>query len=342
MMMKKQILLATVCSATLLVGCNQKAEKAPTVPGPAGSESTQEQSSGSAEMDDNTLLTVNGQAVSKQMYGLYFQDRTRNMQDAQNSPQMQMNVLNELANVLIVAQDAEKKGIDKQPEIEATLTLLKAKLLTQTAIQEYAKNNQPTEEQIKTIYEADYANQSTKEFKARHILVKEEEAAKSLITELDGGADFAELAKTHSTGPTGKNGGDLGWFDAEQMVKPFSDAVVALEKGSYTKAPVNTQFGWHVILLEDSRDAEVPALDGVRGEIVNTLQQKSLAAYMQGLRDESDIVFNEKNAVKKPVEEAESVESAESAPASESAETAESDESQEEPAAKEETKTPAE
>ncbi len=347
-MMKKQILLATVCSAALLAGCNQKAEKAPTVPGPAGSESTQEQSSGSAEMDEDTLLTVNGQAVSKEMYGLYFQDRTRNMQDAQNSPQMQMNVLNELANVLIVAQDAEKKGIDKQPEIEATLTLLKAKLLTQTAIQEYAKNNQPTEEQIKTFYEAEYANQSSKEYKARHILVKEEEAAKSLIAELDGGADFAELAKTHSTGPTGKNGGDLGWFDAGQMVKPFSDAVVAMEKGSYTKTPVKTQFGWHVILLEDSRDAEVPALDGVRGEIVNILQQKSLAAYMQGLREESDIVFNEKNAVKKPAEEAESTEAApagestEAAPAGESAEAAESSESQEETAAKEETKTPAE
>jgi peptidyl-prolyl cis-trans isomerase C len=314
-------------------------------------------------MDENTLLTVNGQAVSKQMYGLYFQDRTRGMQDAQSSPQMQMNVLNELANVLIVAQDAEKKGIDKQPEIEATLTLLKAKLLTQTAIQEYAKNNQPTEEQIKTFYEAEYANQSTKEYKARHILVKEEEAAKSLITELDGGADFAELAKTHSTGPTGKNGGDLGWFDAGQMVKPFSDAVVAMEKGSYTKTPVNTQFGWHVIMLEDSRDAEIPALDGVRGEIVNTLQQKSLAAYMQGLRDQSDIVFNETNAVKKPAEEAESTadapasesaEAAESAPASESAETAdsasasesaetaESSEGQEETATTEETKTPTE
>jgi peptidyl-prolyl cis-trans isomerase C len=320
MMMKKKILLAAACSATLLVGCNQAAEKAPSVPGPASSENAQEQSSGSMEMDDETLLTVNGQAVSKHMYGLYFQDRTRNMQDAQSSPQMQMNVLNELANVLIVAQDAEKQGIDKQPEIEATLTLLKAKLLTQTAIQEYAKNNQPTEEQIKTFYEAEYANQSSKEYKARHILVKDEEAAKKLITELDGGANFAELAKTHSTGPTGKNGGDLGWFDAEQMVKPFSDAVVAMEKGSYTKTPVQTQFGWHVILLEDSRDAEVPSLEGVRGNIITSLQQKSLAAYMQGLRDKSNIVFNEKNAAKK--EPAEAAETAAPADAGESMEAA--------------------
>ncbi|MCU7852037.1 MAG: peptidylprolyl isomerase [Candidatus Thiodiazotropha sp. (ex Monitilora ramsayi)] len=298
MIMKKQILLASLCSTVLLVGCNQTADKAPTVPAPAKTETAQEQAPAQTEMDENTLLTVNGEQVSKAMYGLYFQDRMRNVPDAQNSPQMQMSVLNELSNVLIVAQDAEKKGIDKRPEIQATLTLLKAKLLTQTVIQEYAESHQPTDEQIKTYYEAEYASQGNKEYKARHILVKEEEAAKSLITELDGGADFAELAKTHSTGQTGKNGGDLGWFDPAQMVQPFSEAVVSMEKGSYTKTPVQTQFGWHVILLEDSRDTEAPTLDGVRGDIITKLQQQSLAAYMQGLRDESTIVFNEMNAVK--------------------------------------------
>ena len=314
MIMKKQILLASICSTALLVGCNQTADKAPTVPAPEKPETVQEQTPAKPEMDENTLLSVNGQQVSKTMYGLYFQDRMRNVPDAQNSPQMQMSVLNELSNVLIVAQDAEKQGIDKRPEIEATLTLLRAKLLTQTLIQEYAETHQPSDEEIKTFYEAEYASQSNKEYKARHILVKEEEAAKSLITELDGGADFAELAKTHSTGPTGKNGGDLGWFDAAQMVKPFSDAVVSMEKGSYSKTPVNTQFGWHVILLEDSRDTEAPTLEGVRGDIITKLQQSSLAAYMQGLRDKSAIVFNEMNAVKsQPAQSAESAEMSEPA-----------------------------
>ncbi|MCU7843160.1 MAG: peptidylprolyl isomerase [Candidatus Thiodiazotropha sp. (ex Monitilora ramsayi)] len=312
--MKKQILLASICSTALLVGCNQTADKAPTVPAPEKPETVQEQTPAKPEMDENTLLSVNGQQVSKAMYGLYFQDRMRNVPDAQNSAQMQMSVLNELSNVLIVAQDAEKQGIDKRPEIEATLTLLRAKLLTQTLIQEYAETHQPSEEEIKTLYEAEYASQSNKEYKARHILVKEEEAAKSLIAELDGGADFAELAKTHSTGPTGKNGGDLGWFDAAQMVKPFSDAVVSMEKGSYSKAPVNTQFGWHVILLEDNRDTEAPTLEGVRGDIITKLQQNSLAAYMQGLRDKSAIVFNEMNAVKaQPADSGESAELSEPA-----------------------------
>jgi peptidyl-prolyl cis-trans isomerase C len=320
-MMKKKLLLASLCSALLIVGCNQKADTTPTVPSPDQGATTTEEPE---KMDKDTLLSVNGTPVTKVMYALYFQDRMRSVPDAQNSPEMQMNVLNELANVIIAAQDAEKKGIDKRPEVAATLALLRAKLLTQTVIQEYAESNKPTEEQIKTYYEAEYANQTGQEYKARHILVKEEAQAKSLIEELSGGADFAELAKTHSTGPTGKNGGDLGWFDANQMVKPFADAVASLEKGSYSQAPVQTQFGWHVILLEDSRPTEAPTLEGVRGEITTKLQQKSLADYMQELRKTSEIVFNQEgDLIKKPVEE-----SADSTPQAASEQTATADEAQ--------------
>jgi peptidyl-prolyl cis-trans isomerase C len=304
-MMKINLVLVSLCSAMLIAGCNNTADTAPTVPTPATTaEPAANPEQGQAAMDKDTLLTVNGKPISKAMYALYFQDRMRNVPDAQNSPEMQMNVLNELANVIIAAQDAEKKGIDKRPEVAATLALLRAKLLTQTVIQEYAEANNPTEEQIKTYFEAEYASRSNQEYQARHILVKEEAEAKSLIEELDKGADFAELAKKHSTGPTGKNGGSLGWFDANQMVKPFSEAVTSLEKGSYSKEPVQTQFGWHVILLEDTREAEAPTLENVRGEIISKLQQKSLAAYMQGLRSDSEIVFNEQmQAAQKPAEQ---------------------------------------
>jgi peptidyl-prolyl cis-trans isomerase C len=312
-MIQKKFLLASLCSAMFVVGCNQAADTAPTVPAPAQTSAAADQAA-ETPMDENTLLTVNGQAVSKEMYGLYFQDRMRSVPDAKNSPQMQMGVLNELSNVLIVAQDAMSKGIDKRPEIKATMELLKAKLLTQTLIQEYAKEHQPSEDQIKTFYEAEYAHQSNMEYKARHILVKDEEKAKSLIAELDKGADFADLAKKNSTGPTGKNGGDLGWFDATQMVKPFADAVVSMEKGTYTKEPVKTQFGWHVIMLEDTRKTEPPSLEGVRGEIITKLQQKSLAEFMADLRNKSKVVFNEKNLAKdKPADT--TAESADAKPA---------------------------
>lgn len=306
-MMKKSIYPAMLCAGLLMAGCNQAADTAPTVPKTAQSAGEETQTAATPEsMDPNVLLTVNGQNVTKAMYGLYFQDRMRGVPEAQTSPQMQMGVLNELSNILLVAQDAQAKGIDQREEVAATLELLKAKLLTQTAIQEYAKEHQPSEDQIKTYYEAEYAGKTGKEYKARHILVKEEETAKDLIGQLDKGGDFAELAKQHSTGPTGKNGGDLGWFEAKQMVKPFSDAVIAMEKGSYTKEPVKTQFGWHVIQLEDARETQPPGLENVRDEITNSLQQKGLAEYMQGLREQSEIVFNETSAMKQAPAQTES------------------------------------
>lgn len=305
--MKKKIILAALCSAGLLTACNQTTEQTATE---AASESgrsatlpAKSEQASSDEMDIETLLTVNGKPVTRAMYSLYFQDRMRNVADAKNSPEMQMSVLNELSNILIVAQDAEKSGLHERADIAASLELLKAKLLTQVAIQEHATSHKPTDEQVQQVYDAEYAGQSNAEFKARHILVKEEDEAKSLIEKLAGGADFAELAIEHSTGPTGKNGGDLGWFDPAQMVKPFADALNGMEKGKYTTAPVKTQFGWHIILLEDSRETEAPTLESVKGKILTKLQQGSLSEYMQGLRDDSTLVFNEKNA--KPAASAE-------------------------------------
>ncbi|MES9831530.1 MAG: peptidylprolyl isomerase [Candidatus Thiodiazotropha sp. DIVDIV] len=302
--MKKQIILAAVCSAGLVVGCNQSAEQT-AVAAPESQRSATlpaKSDASSADMDVNTLLTVNGKPVTRAMYSLYFQDRMRGVPDAKTSPEMQMGVLNELANILIVAQEAEKSGLLEREDVAASLELLKAKLLTQVAIQEHANTQKPSDEDIQKVYDADFANQSNTEYKARHILVKEEEEAKSLVKKLDEGSDFAELAKEHSTGPTGKNGGDLGWFDADQMVEPFSNALATMEKGKYSAAPVQTDFGWHVILLEDSRQSEPPTLESVRGKITTALQQKSLTDYMQGLRDSSELVFNDKNA--KPAPEA--------------------------------------
>jgi peptidyl-prolyl cis-trans isomerase C len=116
--------------------------------------------------------------------------------------------------------------------------------------------------------------------------VETQAAAIDLITQLNEGADFAELAKESSTGPTGPNGGDLGWFSPEQMVKPFSDAVAAMEDGAYTSEPIQTQFGWHVILREESRDTQPPTLESVRDTIKQRIEQNKFQAYLDGLRDD--------------------------------------------------------
>lgn len=304
--MKKRISLAALCTLGLLLGCSQEDSQAETTAPDTTAEKrsavlpvSKKAPAENNELDENILLNVNGQAVTKMMYGIYFQDRMRTLPNAKNSQEMQMSILNELANVLIVAQDAEKKQIHLRPDVTATLALLRAKLLTQTALQEYTSANQPDESAIQSVYDAEYSNKSSTEYKARHILVKEEEQAKSLITQLDDGGDFAALAKEHSTGPTGKSGGDLGWFDGDQMVKSFSDAVKTMAPGKYTKQPVQTQFGWHVIQLEETRETPPPSLEQVKTEILNKLQQKSLADHMKDLRDKSTLQFNEKAGLKK-------------------------------------------
>ena len=120
--------------------------------------------------------------------------------------------------------------------------------------------------------------------RARHILVKTEPEAKEIIAELDKGADFATLAKDQSTGPSAAQGGDLGWFSANQMVAPFSEAVIALENGKYTSEPVKTQFGWHVIIREDSRDQTPPSFESVKEQMRPAVQREKIQQYIDGLR----------------------------------------------------------
>ena len=137
-----------------------------------------------------------------------------------------------------------------------------------------------SDEAVQAAYEADYTDaEMGKEFNASHILVETEEDAQALVEELEGGADFAELAREKSTGPSGPNGGELGWFAAGMMVEPFQDAVETLEAGAVSE-PVQTQFGWHVIKLNETRAKEAPALDEVRGEIEMSLQQQAVEKYI--------------------------------------------------------------
>ena len=130
-----------------------------------------------------------------------------------------------------------------------------------------------------------------KEYKARHILVKTEDEAKAVVKQLDDGSDFAKLAKEKSTGPSGKTGGDLGWFRPQQMVPPFSDAVAAMKKNTYTKKPVKTQFGWHVIKLEDLRDVQPPKFEDIKDQVKTIVQTKRVQKYVKSLRDKAKIDY---------------------------------------------------
>jgi peptidyl-prolyl cis-trans isomerase C len=157
------------------------------------------------------------------------------------------------------------------------------------AVLDRSADSAVTEEALNAAYDAKFAAaEPSKEFSAAHILVETEEEAKALKAELDGGADFAALAKDKSTGPSGPNGGDLGWFGLGMMVKPFEDAVLALEPGQVSD-PIQTQFGWHVIKLNETRMAEIPSLDDSRAELEGDLRSKAVEARVVSLTDNATI-----------------------------------------------------
>lgn len=195
--------------------------------------------------------------------------------------------IDELANIYVVTDLPAAIEMGKEPRLQAQIDLQRRALLFNAFATDYLAKNQPTEQEIFDTYQEQVALAPPLEYKARHILVDSQGAATSLIEQLNEGADFEALAKEHSTGPSGPSGGDLGWFPANAMVKPFSDAVVAMEDGGVTSSPVQTQFGWHVILREDSRESTPPPLDSVRDVIVQRVSQEKFLAFVRSLREDN-------------------------------------------------------
>jgi len=230
-----------------------------------------------------TAATVNGAEISNDVFNMYLESRVQKPA-AQATADERENILTELKDVYLLATQARAKELAKNARIKAQLELQSRGILAQAVAADFLATNAATDDEIKASYEQQIELSPPLEYKARHILVETQGEAQSLIAELDGGADFAELAKEKSTGPSGPNGGDLGWFSPNQMVAPFSQAVSKLENGAITKEPVQTQFGWHVILREDSRDTAPPTLESVRDMIKQRVEQDKLQKYIEDLR----------------------------------------------------------
>lgn len=234
--------------------------------------------------DSKVLATVNSTPITQNTVNLYMEQRQRR---SPGSPADKKAVLEEIISLELVRQDGLSQGVDKSPEVQAQINLQRRAVVAAAAFQKQLEKNPITDEELKALYNDKV--QTGNEYKARHILVKDKETAEKLIAELDKGADFAELAKKNSTGPSGKTGGDLGWFAPKSMVKPFSDAVVGMEKGTYTKEPVKTQFGWHIILLEDTRTPTPPPYEQVKPQLEMMVRNQRVQDYIQGLRGNADI-----------------------------------------------------
>lgn len=198
-------------------------------------------------------------------------------------------MLNRAIDQILITRAARASGIADQDEVKAKIEeaadqVIAEAYLTQTIASEV------TEDALRKRYEEAVAGQTgEEEAKARHILLDSEEDAQAVIAELDGGADFAELAAEKSTGPSAAQGGDLGWFQAGQMVPEFSSAAFALEPGTYTKEPVKSQFGWHVILLEEKRTADAPSFEEMHDQLTAEMTRELIQTRLEKLRGEAKI-----------------------------------------------------
>jgi peptidyl-prolyl cis-trans isomerase C len=235
------------------------------------------------------VATVNGSAITRPEYDLFVKDLLQGKQH-ELTPDEKNQVLDDLINMQLLADQAEKDGLQNDPDTVAQLHLLHEKVMADAEQQKFVKSFRPSDADLKAEYDTAVAAMDKTEYKARHILVASKEAGQQIIKKLKGGAKFEDLAKTQSTDTGSKNnGGDLGWFTTSRMVKPFADAVVSLKKGEITPEPVQTQFGWHVIQLEDIRDKTPPPFDQVKAQITNQLIRKKLQAYVADLKKNAKI-----------------------------------------------------
>jgi len=226
---------------------------------------------------------------SPALYDFLLKERLASGQQP-DSPQLREMIRDELINRELVLREAKKKGMDKDPAIKASMELNSQTVLVRAYMQEFVKNNPPSEEQLKKDYEMIKSALGNKEYRARHILVEKEDEAKDIIAQLQKGEKFEKLAAERSKDPGSKDkGGDLDWASPANYAKPFSDAMIALQKGKFTPTPVQTQFGWHVIMLEDVRDTKQPSYDEVKPNLTQRAQGLLVEKHLADLRAKAAI-----------------------------------------------------
>lgn len=193
----------------------------------------------------------------------------------------------------IIAQEAAKKGLDKTTDYQTQIDLARQQILVNAFLEDYLKKNEPTEADVRKEYDrvkAEQFNANNKEYKTRHILVKKEADAKAIISQLGKGGKFEDIAKKKSEDSGSKaKGGELDWTDGSNLVKPYADAMKALKKGETTKAPVQTQYGFHIIRVDDVRDPQFPPFEDVKEQVSKQLLAKQRDELIEGLRKKARI-----------------------------------------------------
>lgn len=270
------ILLALLVSgAAVLTACERSTPSAESEPRP--------------QVDNpDVLVTINGVAITRSDL---FSHAGLGLFQGGNASQ---DVLDELIHLELLRQRAVADGLDNDPEIRLILANLEKNLLASQVIERHAATLRFSEAEIEAEYNAQIATLGTTEYRASHILVRTEAEALELLAQLNAGSAFADLARAHSQDISSDEGGDLGWFTPAQMVPAFSEVLVTLSPGDITEQPVQSQFGWHLIYLQETRELQPPPLNMVRDQVEEILQNRALRDYLETLREQATIEFPER------------------------------------------------
>jgi peptidyl-prolyl cis-trans isomerase C len=264
-----------VAAVALLAACNKAPETA--TPATTGAPAA------------TVVATVNGVALTRPEFDIYEKNLLRNAKVQSLTPEQQNQVLDDLITMQVMAAQGEKDGLESDPDVKANLALLHMRVMADAESQKFVKATTPSDAELHAEYDTAVSQMDKSEYHARHILVASKDQADQVIKKLKGGAKFEDLAKAQSTDTGSKNnGGDLGWFTTSRMVKPFADAVKNLKKGELSP-PVQTQYGWHVIQLEDTREASPPPFDQVKPQLTDAVMRKKLQAYVEDLKKQAKI-----------------------------------------------------
>jgi peptidyl-prolyl cis-trans isomerase C len=276
-------LAAALLAAPMLV-CAQDAAKE-DAPKPAAKPAAKAAAKASAR---DAVAHVNGVAVpASRMEFMMEQQRSRGAPDNQQARSMMRE---ELVNREVVSQEAQKSGLAKSTEVQTQLDIARQEILVGAYLRDWVKKHPVSDAEIQKEYDRARAQTGDKEYRARHILVENEDQAKAIITDLNKGAKFDELAKKNSKDAGSKDrGGDLDWNVPSAFDKQFSDAMVNLEKGKYTATPVQTRFGFHIIQLDDVRPVRFPGMEEVKGRIQQQIQQQRVDELVRGLRAKAKV-----------------------------------------------------
>ena len=241
-----------------------------------------------APADSKVAALVNGVAIPQARVDIRV--KAASQQGQPDNPEIRKAIRDDLINLEVISQTASKNGLDKQTDVQQQLELARQSVLAGAYVQDYAKSHPIGDDVLKQEYEALKARVGNKEYKLSHILVATEDEAKTVAAEVNKkGAKFAKIAKAHSKDPGSKdNGGDLGWAVPSNFVQPFGEAVLKLSKGQVS-APVQTQFGWHIIKLEDTRELKVPTFEEMKPNLEKRKQQEALQKAIEELRSKAKI-----------------------------------------------------